>query len=432
MPTRNGIILIFSEPEREREIEREIRYNYKFSEAINLTDWKFKQKEICIISTDNKNLNYVGIAEKGKKVVSYKNRVEIKNIEEIQAIPIDYIISELGNRFKKHFIHSATGFGGKIPEGTWNDFLNILQEKYYYSYKKIKELTDFLNKFENGYDISKYENIAQEKDAVGLALDIFGEDRNRIITNPESFNDEDDLPPFLSGLGDVNLLEDEMIIHDSKLFSDWNISKNIPVRASAMFEKNGERLTIMNANRNNIEHTLGVDLVYYHHRFNSFVLVQYKRLIADKELGKVYRPNSDNSYKSEIMRMRIFVKEFINDETSTSTHNYRLNNMPFYFKICDFKTFEPLSSDLIKGMYIPLDYWENLIQSEQVKGERGGVVINYDTAQRWLNNSDFINLFQSGWIGTSSIVSNNLNEIIKGLIEQDHSVIIAMQELMRR
>jgi hypothetical protein len=44
------------------------------------------------------------------------------------------------------------------------------------------------------------------------------------------------------------------------------------------FQQGPRKLTVINVNRSGVEHALGVDLVYYNHEFDSYVLVQYKRM----------------------------------------------------------------------------------------------------------------------------------------------------------
>ena len=53
----------------------------------------------------------------------------------------------------------------------------------------------------------------------------------------------------------------------------------------AVLENARERLTIINCNRQKVEETPGVDLVYYNHTFKSFVMVQYKRMKRVPEVG---------------------------------------------------------------------------------------------------------------------------------------------------
>ena len=82
-----------------------------------------------------------------------------------------------------------------------------------------------------------------------------------------------------------------------------------------------EYLTILNCNRQPLEQTLGVDLIYYSHRFDSFVLVQYKRM-SEGTQGAEYRPGNDPSHEKELERM-LKTEEFLKAQpkgknTSTS------------------------------------------------------------------------------------------------------------------
>ncbi len=61
----------------------------------------------------------------------------------------------------------------------------------------------------------------------------------------------------------------------------------------------------MNANRTPVEHTLGVDVVYFNEARGSFVLVQYKKMREEGSDGRKalsYRP--DDSLDDELERMR--------------------------------------------------------------------------------------------------------------------------------
>ena len=64
-----------------------------------------------------------------------------------------------------------------------------------------------------------------------------------------------------------------------------------------------EQITILNCNRQPLEQALGMDLIYYSHRFQAFVLVQYKRMV-DEGGSPGYRPYSDANHAKELARMR--------------------------------------------------------------------------------------------------------------------------------
>ena len=84
------------------------------------------------------------------------------------------------------------------------------------------------------------------------------------------------------------------------------------VIGSVVLTDGNEYLTILNCNRQPLEQTLGVDLVYYSHRFDSFVLVQYKRMSEGKR-GAEYRPRNDPSHEKELKRM-IRTEKFLKEQ----------------------------------------------------------------------------------------------------------------------
>jgi hypothetical protein len=82
----------------------------------------------------------------------------------------------------------------------------------------------------------------------------------------------------------------------------------------------------MNANRTRVEEALGVDLLYNHHQYASYVLVQYKRMRREslENDGPVYRP-TDESYKSETARMKSFLTEHGEVSAPGALGDYRLD-----------------------------------------------------------------------------------------------------------
>jgi hypothetical protein len=54
-------------------------------------------------------------------------------------------------------------------------------------------------------------------------------------------------------------------------------------------------------------------LIYYNHAYESFVMVQYKRMTRgnDERKEAEYRPTSDGSYKAELQRMVDFCQKHL-------------------------------------------------------------------------------------------------------------------------
>jgi hypothetical protein len=167
---------------------------------------------------------------------------------------------------------------------------------------------------------------------------------------------------------------------------------------------------------------LGVDLIYYHHAFDCFTMVQYKRMTGDDP--PAYRPNSDGSYAAEVRRMKEFLA---NGTPGTTSHveDYRIGQNPFFFKLCP-ADHEQHWTRMLPGMYIPLDLWERVLKSSRAVGPRGGVSVSYENALRRFNNSEFVRLVRGGWVGSSGRESERISTIIEQELAANKSVVAAI------
>ena len=83
---------------------------------------------------------------------------------------------------------------------------------------------------------------------------------------------------------DIEVGEDSIIVDDLEVFPGWDlIGRMRPSGRVFQDAGTGRRLTVLLANKNAIELTTGVDLVYFIHRYSAFVLVQYKHVRREGE-----------------------------------------------------------------------------------------------------------------------------------------------------
>ena len=141
---------------------------------------------------------------------------------------------------------------------------------------------------------------ALERDAVVTSLEVFGGTtfRKEILRSTQPVTNS--TASFLSRLTHYEIREDTQIAFDAITFPGFQLARQHVVGAVEVANSMGQRLTILNCNRQTLEHTLGVDLIYYSHHYRSFVLVQYKRLVAQSRGKPVYHPDSDPNYKVEL------------------------------------------------------------------------------------------------------------------------------------
>jgi hypothetical protein len=81
--------------------------------------------------------------------------------------------------------------------------------------------------------------------------------------------------------------------------------------------------------------------------------------------------------------------------------DYRLTPSPSWHKICDPPAFIPQAADMIPGVYLAREHFEQLRNDPRLKGPGGGTRFGYATIPSYLDNTMFTRLVKTGFIGTS-------------------------------
>jgi hypothetical protein len=368
---------------------------------------------LALVSFDPGEIKAVALLERQRRAATRKHLVRVSNFIWIDPLSLDHLQAALPASVRRYF---GIGLLGK---GTGLRTMETV--------KQLRpEQADEIGRLERELDRppmrsgAAAEIVAMEKDAVGVALDIGGFDRAPIGELREV--DDEEETPFLGRLERASLLEDQIINHDAGVFADWDVVRQSVVGA-VDFEQDGRRLTVINVNRMAPEHSLGVDLVYYHHTYEAFVLVQYKRMRreeVEEQERVVYRP--DAHHRDQVAHMR----RLGTPPDPVTPKEYRLSPDGCYFKICNPETLDPYTTALLPGMYLPLELSELLIDSGEIAGPGGGPAFSYDTVERRLSNTLFTELVQAGWIGTRGNVSALLRPIVEFMVETGRSVVLAV------
>jgi hypothetical protein len=341
---------------------------------------------LALLSASAMTIDYVAIATAGKRVGELERKVSFgPAIKLTHSIAITEIIAEVPPRFQRHVLPPNRRVVG-IPPATFEALLDAVVALGAITEEGIHGLNSLIESRRTRRRERLPDMIAFERDAVAISLETFrGSDlRNLYLSASPAAADA----PFIKALerSGANVLEDRMVDHDLASFPGSSALRRNMVGAVTISTETGE-LTIVNANRTKIEKTLGVDLIYYHHDFRSFVMVQYKRMTGSS--SPVYRPSGDPSYVAEIHRMKQFIKP--QSESPESNHKpsdmnaFRLAPNPFFFKLCASEQHQHWSR-MLPGMYIPLDLWEKLLASESSLGPKGGLALGYENVRRRLNN----------------------------------------------
>ncbi len=378
---------------------------------------------LSLLSIEAGKVNYIALVTAGSGISDIEWKVQIgPAILLEEPLSVDLLIKSIPRRVQRHVYFPDEAIAS-IPPGTWKNLLESVIRLTKTPQEELSRLTSLMKSRSATVRKSLSETISFERDAVATALEVFGGStlRKKIISDASPDNEA----PFISKLRhrEVKFIEDQMIAHDAISFPGLQSLKQHLVGAVELYTHNGT-LTVINSNRTSIEKTLGVDLLYYNHTCSSFVLVQYKRLTGKP--NPVFRPNQDSNLGKELERMRAFRRE--SNSYNYDYLSYRLNDNPFYLKLCKAHSPGDWNGRMLQGMYFPLELWDLLIKTEYVKGPRGGQRISFESTPRRLSNSEFTALVAKGWIGTNEVDTERLNNLLVELLSNKHSVVAAVQQ----
>jgi hypothetical protein len=411
--------------ERSHKISEAIDAREQFTQVVDLSEIRPRFAELAIISLSGRTADYLAVATKGRMVATDQVAVALSNFVSLGAIRLESLSDALPKRLASRLPITVTKTWRPTPV-LWDRLLDVLS--------RSKNTTkDAVSQLQRLVDSSRVSGLKQEggldeleRDAIATALQTWGGVgyRKKILRRVEPPGTQ--IAPFLRRIGSTSVREDLQINHDHTVFPGMEVARRYQVGAIVL-QNNGEQLTILNCNRQPLEETLGVDLIYYNHRFHSFVLVQYKRMTSRRGGPAVYRPTGDPNHQLEMDRMKETSRLLatVPRKRGKKIEVCRLSSRPFYFKLCEANVKSALDVGMVSGMYVPLDVWTRLLKSRRVKGRRGGVAVGWHNCPRRFSNSEFTSLLRGGWIGSSSGASDMLATVIQEVLDKKHMLILA-------
>jgi hypothetical protein len=401
----------------ESETREEMTHNYDRGEIPK------GSRLLALISRDGESYTALGAVEKGGATSTFQNRVKFTHVTRISRVMFSDIITGVENRSRKHIedrLH--TNIGGFPPKSA-EAVLDVIARRDATFATHLQAVVTDLNREPIVFSgrPRSWQIMADEKEAVDTALALGGLPHSKLTA--------DDLKPapILELLGST-ALEDRLIEHDAAAFGGLDVIRT-DLRGARVFhdDPSQTRVTVINANRSDLETTLGVDLIVFYARFDSYLLVQYKRLLQEKGQSGAewrFRPSKDGSFATELSRI-LKVRDKLLGKALTAPHDYRLNDDPFYFKFCRSDVFTPDRSGMSRGLYVLAADVEHFLESEHSNGPRGGRYIGFDNYDRRFPNTLFLDLARAGWIGSRCLGSRQVEKIIRDALGASRSVTLA-------
>lgn len=401
--------------------------HYKFAEPVPEFAHPRHVPLVCFITNKSGAITHIGHGKRGVRAGTDLRRLNIEDIFELKKpVSAIEIANTTGSRVRSHLINKIN-LGGLFSPRCFEEFLSVFL-------RKVPDTIPLLDKYSQSRQLrisrlskNAKKSLAEQKEAVLTAMNIAGIDKD----NAQGWDyDEAEKPiSFLDGIAQVRLREDSMIINDLSNIPGFDLIKSTKY-SSSVFENSKTRLTVLLANRLPLEELLGTDLIYFNEDFKCFIMVQYKAM--EKEGDKFVFRLPNLQFAEEISRMDSIIQSLRSTSGNGFINDYRFNENPFFVKLCPRFEFDPDNVGLSTGMYIPLDYIKVLENETCIEGERGGKVISYNNVGRYLDNTGFKTIIEGGWIGTNQNQSLYIERIIKDILENGKTAVLAIKKKLEK
>lgn len=396
----------------------------RFGQAVPTFKHSRNAPLVCFIVDPKNQITHVARGRRGLRAGTQQSRLNIEDVNRLSSVVhFDEIVDGVPNKNTK-VVEDRFRNGGVLSPKAFQETIDLIVEL-------APEIADLIQRFTTStrdrlkeLSPEMLDNLAYQKEAVASALSLAGINREPL---GEWTMDTDVAPKsFLDGLLQVRMREDPMVIQDMRQVPGYEYLRDVPNASAAVFADGDEHLTIIMANRQPLEQQTGTDLIYYNQKFKAFIMVQYKAMESDDGRDPVFRFPESN-LADEIQRMDEFLEELAKVQHVPATDDFRLNSNPFFLKFCPRIQFEPDSTGLTKGMYIPHHYWKLLEQDDRLKGPRGGRRLTYSNAGRYLTNTSFAAMVKGAWVGTTIPQSELLEGWMKDIVTSGRSITFAVK-----
>lgn len=441
MATKKTGFLVHFDEDRKKQILGDLNSNIPspFTDALSIRDWEIGKISVALIGFSEKTIDYICLAKRGKTVVTAKQRIEFSSFVSLDSVQVSNVEQHLGSEVKRYFIKAASGIGGSFPAATWAALVDTLKKLRPHLATEIDRVLALQHLSGVTLVGAAAEIATQEREALGIALDIFSGGsslRSEVLSQWSPREDAVNLhkdgetgtlgsapqgSAFMDGIPARYLQEESALQHDLFNWPGMTPTHNL---GTSVFEQGARRLEVVYANRNALEKTLGVDLIYYNSEFEMFALVQYK-LMREENGEMTYRP--DKNINEELARMDS-IYQSTRDTTPIQKHaHFRLNDDGFFFKFVPNRGIHAANGELIKGMYCTREYVNFLLSAQGPRGPNGGMKISFKDAPRYLTNSQFTDSIHSGWLGSRGIQTQAIFSMVREFYETGRAIVFARE-----
>lgn len=381
---------------------------------------------VVLVSFEDGLITHLADGIKGNRVATGLVRLNLEDVDLLEtSIKFDDILSNVQQKYKAH-LEKRFQDGGILPPKTCADVANVVSRMNPSISYRLTRFSEMRARYIKSLNKEELTSLAYQKESLSTAFSLSGMPRK-----PHSWWDVPDggsVESYLDGLPKQVLREDTMLINDmSTIPGFWNKVgvSNLSRRIFISRKNPNIQLTVAMANRTVLEEQTGADLIYFNETHRNFIMVQYKVMSGKLDGEPAFRWKSGDQFAKQVATMDRLMQKIRSAHNSSDPNDFRFTDNPFFLKICPRIHFDPDEEAMIKGMYLPIDYWKKIDQSSQATGPRQGKAISYGNIDRYINNTDFVTFVSGAWVGTASDQSAYLEEMIRTILKTGKSVTLA-------
>ncbi len=396
------------------------------SEPVPRFDHSRRAPLAVFASFEDGYITHIAEGRKGQSAGTGLVRLNLEDLEPLKRpVSFDEILAGIDIRVARH-VRQRLETGGLLPPKSLGAFVDRITQLDETVSPRLARYSERRAQALRRLEPRARENLAYQKETLGLALEIAGMSRDDLLAwTPTDASQQS----FLDGLPGAQVREDAMLLSDFSTVPGFEAMGETTHYGSKVFaseEDSSKRLTVIMANRLPLEQQTGADLIYFNEAYRSFVMVQYKAM-EKREDEVEFRWQAKDQFCDEVKRMETLLEELRKLPSGEHPDGFRFSDNPFFLKFCPRVVFNPDDKGLFKGIYLPLDLWKRADAAGLFTGPRGGKVLTFKNVGRRINNSEFVGLVAGSWVGTSIEQSAVLSEIVRQVLETGKTVTIAIK-----
>lgn len=419
-----GFFLAF-EHRRTEYISRKLWGDEEASESFSAFDWELERREVVMLSLSpgRTSVDALALMERmhgsggtGKLKMRLHRPVLIRqsvSAQELAAIVnIDRLRStaEQLKRFSPQEWQSAIDAIKRLRPEHADEIALLLQMQ--------KEKSPLV-----GRD-NKTLRLSEQRDAVGLVLDIADMDRKTLFRRAH-MDGASGASSVLDLLDSERLHEQDVMRHDEHVFPGLLTRE---MRSARFQEMGGREVRVHVYDKKPLETVLGIDLLIYQEAYKSFALLQYKTMEqAEDAKGKTWSYLVDDQLWKQMSSMHDAEEAMRHvPHVQPGLMDWRLRDEAFFFKFCETTKPDARDDALVRGITMCHSQLRHFLELPESNSKRGGKRVGYENCPRYLNNTQFVDLASSGWIGFGPQGYSFIKRVLEAGAEGGRSAMLAV------